>query len=238
MFEDRGGGNLMWTGEVPGAGYESVLFTVQDEHLVGWFGEPGGPKYVVYAGPDGRGSLAVEAGPTGDWCGVDAGPAREVARRAATASGQPAAVASPSSDDRLDILMLYTEGAEHYWRVIGGPAVGIQQLVDYLNMVFRNGEIRAIANPVPVRWDPLVNHPKTQGFHFEDRGSFVWHWHSEFESSAEVAALRKRHKPDLIHFIPGVEAIHLTPWCRGPSREPRSERDVRLVRALQFGLCS
>ena len=67
VFEDRGDGNLMWTGEVPGAGYESVLFTVQDGHLVGWFGESGGPKYVVYAGPDGRGSVAEEAGPTGDW---------------------------------------------------------------------------------------------------------------------------------------------------------------------------
>ena len=71
VFEDRGNGNLMWTGEVPGAGYESVVLTVQDGHLVGWFGAPGGPKYVVYAGPDGRGSLAVEVVPTGDWCGVE-----------------------------------------------------------------------------------------------------------------------------------------------------------------------
>ena len=74
VFEDRGGGNLMWTGEVPGAGYESVLFTVQDGHLVGWFGEPGGPKYVVHAGPDGRGTLRVDVGPNGDWCGVESGP--------------------------------------------------------------------------------------------------------------------------------------------------------------------
>ena len=74
VFEDRGDGNVMWTGEVPGAGYESVLFTVQDGHLVGWFGEPGGPKYLVHAGPDGRGSLTVETGPVGDWCGVEAGP--------------------------------------------------------------------------------------------------------------------------------------------------------------------
>ena len=70
VFEDRGDGNLMWTGEVLGAGYESVLFTVQDGHLVGWFGEPGDSKYVVHAGPDGYGSLAVEVEPSGDWCGV------------------------------------------------------------------------------------------------------------------------------------------------------------------------
>ena len=48
VFEDRGNGNLLWTGEVSGTGYESVLFTLQDGHLVGWFGEPGGPKYLVH----------------------------------------------------------------------------------------------------------------------------------------------------------------------------------------------
>ncbi len=52
VFEDRGDGNLMWTGEVAGAGYESVVLTVQDGYLVGRFGEPGGPEYVVHAGPD------------------------------------------------------------------------------------------------------------------------------------------------------------------------------------------
>ena len=40
VFEDRGNGNLMWTGDVPGAGYESVLLTVQDEYLVGWLDRP------------------------------------------------------------------------------------------------------------------------------------------------------------------------------------------------------
>ena len=116
VFEDRGGGNLMWTGAVPGGGYESVVFTVQDGHLVGWFGEPGGPKYVVHAGPDGRGSLAEEIGATGDWCGVEAGPGRDLVREVAASGDRPAAMASGSSDSRLDILVLYAEGTEHYWR--------------------------------------------------------------------------------------------------------------------------
>lgn len=120
----------------PGAGYESVLFTVQDGHLVGWFGEPGGPKYVVYAGPDGRGSLSVEPGPVGDWCGVEAGPGR-------------------------------------------GPA----------------------------RWDPkLASHPSTQDLHYlpatiSNPGA-AWHW--EFRNSSDIDTLRRRYKPDLIHFIPDV----------------------------------
>ena len=205
VFEDRGGGNLMWTGEVPGAGYESVLFTVQDGHLVGWFGEPGGPKYVVYAGPDGRGSLAVEVGPTGDWCGVEAGMGPDLVREVAAAGSRPASVASESGGDQLDILVLYPEETEHYWRVIGGPAVGIQQFSDYLNMVFRNGAIQATANLIPVRWDPRVaSHPSTQGAHYSDDRRYSTPWHSEFLFSPEVETLRGRYKPDLVHFIPDV----------------------------------
>ncbi len=203
VFEDRGGGNLMWTGEVPGAGYESVLLTVQDGHLVGWFGEPGGPKHVVHAGPDGRGTLAVETGSTGDWCGVEAAPEASLLDRAAAAArDRPRAVVRSATADSLDILTLYTSGTEAYWRQIGGAAVGVQQLSDYLNMAFRNGAIPATANLIPVRWDPLIGSPPTaQGFHYDD-GVGMWHW--EFETSPEVDGLRKRHKPDLIHFVPPV----------------------------------
>ncbi len=204
VFEDRGGGNLMWSGEVPGAGYESVLFTVQDGHLVGWFGEPGGPKYVVYAGPDGRGSLSEEVGPVGDWCGVEAGPARHLVQDAAATLDRPSSVASESSGDRIDILVLYPEGTERYWRVIGGPAVGVRQLGDYLSMVFRNGALPATANLTAVRWDPeLRNHPSTQGGHFVTRSPY-YGWHYEFVSSRDVRRLVARHAPDLVHFVPVV----------------------------------
>ena len=226
VFEDRGDGNLMWTGEVPGAGYESVVFTVQDGHLVGWFGEPGGPKYVVHAGPDGRGTVAEEAGPAGDWCGVGSGPdelpglageAASVARggpgaperlaaapHGAVAADPPRSVASEANGNSLDILVLYTTGTERFWRVIGGPTVGIRQLGDYLNMVFRNGEIPATANLIGVRWDPeLFNHPRLQGGHFVDR-SGLSPWHSAFASSPGTARLRERYEPDLIHFVPEV----------------------------------
>ena len=203
VFEDRGGGNLMWTGEVPGAGYESVLFTLQDEHLVGWFGEPGGPKYVLHAGPDGKGTVTVEQGPTGDWCGVvDATRFAGPPAVATPARDRPESAAGSQMTDRLDILALYPGETERFWRVIGGPAVGIRQLEDYLNMVFRNGAIPATANLIPARWDPVVtNHPLTQGLHYEP-GESRWHW--EFGSSAEVLRLQLRHKADLVHFLPDV----------------------------------
>ena len=228
VFEDRGGGNLMWTGEVPGAGYESVLFTVQDGHLVGWFGKPGGSKYVVHAGPDGRGTLAEEAGPAGDWCGVGSGregapgrsgwpaPAGGPAARGTgptsspsrvAAADPPRPVASEANGGALDILLLYNEGAERYWRAVGGPSVGVRQLGDYLNMAFRNGALRATANLIPVRWDPgLHNHPSVQGGHFQDWSLIASPWHFEFETSPEVARLRERYAPDLVHFVPMVSA--------------------------------
>ena len=223
VFEDRGGGNLMWTGEVPGAGYESVVLTVQDGHLVGWFGEPGGPKYIVHAGPDGRGTLAVETGPAGDWCGAEAaqdtvlgryGPGEEgpggsapesgsVGSRAAAAAryrGLPGTAVSAAAAARLDILVLYPRTTEWVWRRIGGAAVGIQQLSDYLNMAFRNGEIPATANLIPVHWEPaLFNSPGANGGHYSNSSS-EWHW--EFRASAEVARLREHYEPDLIHFVP------------------------------------
>ena len=232
VFKDRGGGNLMWTGEVPGAGYESVLFTVQDGHLVGWFGEPGEPKYVVHAGPDGRGSVAEEAGPAGDWCGVlhepaglpgSAGEAASAARGTLGAAGRlasaphgvavadpPRSVASEANGNSLDILVLYTTGTEHFWRVIGGPAVGIRQLGDYLNMVFRNGAIPATANLIGVRWDPeFSSPPNAQGGHF---ATPVWVgpgipggiplWFREHLHSPRVVGMRRLQSPDLVSFIP------------------------------------
>ena len=205
VFENRGAGNVMWSGAVQGAGYESVLFTLQDGYLVGWFGEPGGPKYVLHAGPDGRGTLAVETGPaTRNWCGVEAGGTADLAPHAATSVIRSEPAASESSD-RLDILVLYTAGTEAYWRVIGGPAVGIQQLADYLNMVFRNGAMPATANLIPVRWDPeLANHPLAQGRHFAHGQRFSKRWTWEFKTDVEVHRLRRRYSPDLVYFLQEV----------------------------------
>ncbi len=191
---------------MPGAGYESVLFTLQDGHLIGWFGEPGGPKYVLHAGPDGEGTLSVEVGPTGDWCGVgvDSRDGLERVRDAAGTADRPVPVASESNDNRLDILVLYTGGAERFWRSIGGPAVGIQQLADYLNMAFRDGAISATADLIPQRWEPkALNHPYAKGGHFYG-GDASWHW--TFSTSVEVRSLMEQYKPDLVFFQADVRS--------------------------------
>ncbi|MDE2850368.1 MAG: hypothetical protein OYL92_17450 [Acidobacteriota bacterium] len=224
VFEDRGNGNLMWTGEVPGAGYESVLFTVQDGHLVGWFGVPGGPKHTVHAGPDGRGSFSIETGPVGDWCRAEAGPRGDEVRGAAATAHRLEPAVSGSNGGSLDILLVYSEGTARWWRDMGGPAVGVQQLADYLNMVFRNGAVPATANLIPVEWTPERSpRPDTNGGHYLWNG-FAEKWHQEFEFSPTVEALKRRHKPDLVHFIASLPGASSS--TAGP-RRPRWRATIR-----------
>ena len=77
VFEDRGGGDLMWSGGQPGAGYDTVVLTVEGGRLVGRFGAAGGGAYQIHAERDGRGGMAPLAGPGPDgpvpWCGVKPG---------------------------------------------------------------------------------------------------------------------------------------------------------------------
>ncbi len=214
VFEDRGGGDLLWTGEVPGAGYESVLFTFQDGHLIGWFGEPGEPKYVVHAGPDGRGTVEVEEGPSGDWCGTEMGRSDGLSSAQEVASASTDSVPAASSSDTLDILILYTGRTERLWRSIGGPAVGVQQMEDYLNMVFRNGAIPTDANLIAVHWEPtMLRDPLIQAGHREPKYGAcfatlrAFSWPEAFWSSVEVADLRRHHAADLVYFVTSVTNI-------------------------------
>ncbi|MDE2849505.1 MAG: hypothetical protein OXP74_02680 [Acidobacteriota bacterium] len=211
VFENRGDGNLLWTGEVPGAGYESVLFTVQDGHLIGWFGEPGEPKYVVQAGPDGLGTVMVEEGPTGDWCGTEMGRSDSPSSDQEVAAASTDSVPAVSRSDTLNILILYTGRTERLWRSVGGAAVGVQQMEDYLNMVFRNGVIPAAAKLIPVRWEPTaLSDPLTQAGHREPRFAACFRldrgflWPQAFQTSAEVDDLRRSYAADAIYFVTSV----------------------------------
>ena len=211
VFEDRGEGNLLWTGEVPGAGYESVLFTVQDGHLIGWFGEPGEPKYVVQAGPDGLGTVMVEEGPTGDWCGTEMGRRDGASSAHDVASASTETVPAASRSDTLDVLILYTGRTERFWRKVGGAAVGVQQMEDYLNMVFRNGAIPTEVKLIAVHWEPTaLTDPLTQAGHREPRYAACFRldrgflWPQAFRSSAQVANLRRRYAADAVYFVTSV----------------------------------
>ena len=75
VFEDRGGGDLMWSGGQPGAGYDTVVLTVEGGRLVGRFGAAGGGVYQIHAERDGSGGMAPIVGPGPDgpapFCGVE-----------------------------------------------------------------------------------------------------------------------------------------------------------------------
>ena len=49
VFEDRGGGDLMWSGGQPEAGYDTVVLTVEGGRLVGRFRASGGGVYQIHA---------------------------------------------------------------------------------------------------------------------------------------------------------------------------------------------
>lgn len=98
----------------------------------------------MHAGPDGRGSLAEETRPTGDGCGVDAGPVGDLARDAASGAGalpvgadpsrfvEAASPAEPSrsatGSSNLDIVVLYTESFARAAVTAGGAETVIALL--------------------------------------------------------------------------------------------------------------
>ena len=203
VFEDRGGGNLLWTGEVAGAGYESVLLTVQDGFLIGQFGEPGGPRYAVHAEPNGRGSLAVDVGPVGDWCGVKPASLNVQGRGGSSVADALESSALESNHNRLEILALYPERTVQHLRGVGGPTVLIQHSSDYLNMVFRNGAVPVTVNVTPVEWQPeMFNHPIEDGFHSKPPSPQYYWAYWGVRASPEVYRFVRQHGADLVHFFP------------------------------------
>ncbi len=151
VFEDRGGGDLMWSGGQPGAGYDTVVLTVEGGRLAGRFGAAGGGAYRIHAERDGFGGMAPIFGPSlEEWCGVDSmaedaheGHAHGSARAWAGAYGAdlPEGVSSPQGHDRLDILVAYTAKAAENWGGEEAALAAIRHAGDYLRMVFRNNRI-------------------------------------------------------------------------------------------------
>ena len=60
-FEERGGGDVLWSGRVPGASYDTISLTVHNGHVHGSYGAPGEAKHALRAGGDGLGAVASEA---------------------------------------------------------------------------------------------------------------------------------------------------------------------------------
>ncbi len=212
IFEDRGNGDAMWAGTVPGAGYESVVLTVRDGHLAGRFGEPGGAKYLITVGPDGRGQMVDTSvvRPTAEEhvCPGGVVPPTDdpVSVPAAQQAGRPRGVASESNHDVLDVLVLYTAESEERWsRRNLTPGVAIQQSVDYLAQVFRNGQLGVTPNLVHFEEAPALysDHEPQEG---EEAEYSCGHVLGHMPGDPDLVRLRAEHKADVVHlFVWGLQ---------------------------------
>lgn len=214
VFEDRGGGDLMWSGGIPGAGHDSVVLTVEGGRLVGWFGEPGGVRYRISARPDGGGEMASSFGLPGRepeaFCpvGSDSDPrSREPARLPAEAMAVdlPARVAAPQNHEQLDILVVYTRAAASSWADRGGARAAIRSAGDYLNMVLRNGNIGVSAR--------IVHMAQLSGLDSVGRdgtGLYGASIITQLRWDGEARRLRREHGADLVHLFTGE-----SPWALG-----------------------
>ena len=222
VFEDRGGGDLMWSGGQPGAGYDTVVLTVEGGRLVGRFGAAGGGAYQIHAERDGRGGMAPVVGPSSDgsepWCGVDmdaegAHDAHAHSRAGAFSADLPEAVSNPQSHDRLDILVVYTATAAENWAGRGGALAAIRHAGDYLKMVFRN-------NSIPV--EPHILHI-AQAPAALDRAGRVLERHDMWRNynpldkqmfrDGGLRGLQHEHRADFVHVFTGEHRLLLQGFC-------------------------
>ncbi len=240
VFEDRGGGDLMWSGGQPGAGYDTVVLTVEGGRLVGRFGAAGGGAYQIHAERDGRGGMAPLVGPGLEgWCGVEAGAqdgheihAHDLA--AAHAADPPERASNPQSHDRLDILVAYTATAAEHWADRGGALAAIRHAGDYLKMVFRN-------NDLPV--EPHIAHI-AQASAALDRAGRVLDRHDQWRNynplykwmfrDGDLLRLQHEHRTDFVHVFTG-EPRHLLGGACGGHRQFTKGSTARRFSGLARG---
>ena len=202
VFEDRGDGDAMWAGRVAGSDYESVVFTVANDYLAGHFGVPGGAKYRISARPGGRGRIedmsTLDRKPKEEYCPGGVVPDRPGPAAAIEAqhSHEPERVVQASSHNHLDMLILYSENArERYEARDGSVDARLQESIDYLNLVFRNGELDLVAR--------LVHHEQApDSLTITNSGSAVL---GRMANNREVQALRAEHQADLVHIFVTAE---------------------------------
>ena len=215
VFEDRGGGDLMWSGGLPEAGYDSVVLTLEGGRLVGWFGEPGGARYRISSQSDGRGRMSGGFGvpgqvpeafcPVGGSADLRALPVAPGPAGAATVD-PPARVAAAQDHDVLDILVVYTLEAALNWANRGGAQAAIRSAGDYLNMVLRNGRVGMSANIVHIaQISGTIERVGRDGVGLY--GSSIL---TQLRYNGEALRLRREYGADLVHLFTGE-----SPWLFG-----------------------
>ena len=204
VFEDRGGGDAMWAGRVAGSDYESVVFSVVDGYLSGRFGVPGGAKYRISARPDGRGRIedmsAMTPKPKAEYCGVPPERPAPVGVVEAQRSGDPERVVRESNHNLLDIMILYSEAAgRRYVLRNGSIEAPINNSIDYLNLVFRNGQLDIVARLAHLEQAPA-------SLNTEGGGEAVL---GRLRGNREVQELRAEHNADLVHLFVTAEVTRI-----------------------------
>ena len=224
VFEDRGGGDLMWSGGQPDAGYDTVLLTVEGGRLVGRFGAAGGGVYQIHAERDGRGGMMPVVGQGVDgsepWCGVEVGAedAHDLhahGQVGAHAADLPEPVSNPESHDRLDILVAYTATAAENWADRGGAVAAIRHAGDYLKMVFRNNRIEVEPHIVHItRASATLDRVGRDVGHHEWKG---WSRRKllrvHMNLDRELWRLRLEHRADMVYLFVGENAHLLDYLC-------------------------
>ncbi len=211
VFEGRGSGDLMWSGGLPGVGYDSVVLTLEGGRFVGWFHEPGGVRYRISARPDGVGRMesgfALPGREPEAVCAVGAGadrqpPVAPVRMAGALFHDPPTRVGAAQNHDALDIVVVYTPEAARNWANRGGAQAAIQSAGDYLNMVLRNGRVDVSAN--------IVHSAQISGIDRVGRNGSGLYGASIIDQlgfHGEALRLRREHRADLVHLFTGE-----SPW--------------------------
>ncbi|MYD24030.1 MAG: hypothetical protein F4X04_17620 [Holophagales bacterium] len=206
LFEDRGDGDAMWAGRAAGSDYESVVFTVANDHLVGHFGVPGGAKYRISARPDGSGRIenmsTMTRKPKEEFCPGGVSPDRSlpVAAIEAQRDGDPERVVQASNHNHLDMLIVYSEAARQRYEARDGDVeTPVRASIDYLNLVFRNGQLDVVAQ--------LVHHEQAPAsLTISSSGGQVL---GRLRNNQEVQALRAEHQADLVHIFVTAEVTNV-----------------------------
>ena len=226
VFEDRGGGDLMWSGGQRDAGYDTVVLTVEGGRLVGRFGAAGGGavRRSTRSGTAAAAWRRSSARGLEAWCGVEAGRGRRPRR--AHADGSAGASRSSDLPERVSRSAAATTGWTSWWPIrprqprtgpaAAAPHAAIRHAGDYLKMVFRN-------NDLPV--EPHIVHI-AQASAALDRAGREWGWHGSAPGGidplleqlqfrdGELLRLRHEHRADLVHLFTGEHPTLAAPGLR------------------------
>ncbi len=207
-FEDRGDGDAMWRGRTPGAPHETIVLTLRNGQLLGFYGEPGEPKFELTA-RDGAGRIGrIEAPPNlpPDWClAIPAGPPQRdgdlVAHSHASAAdrwkAQPQSV-----QQNIDVLAIHTPAAvdlvENNWRIDFGAEV--QAAIDFGNLVLSNSNVAARLDLAHISAAPVA-----LSSHTDSSDLLI-----ALNADTDIRALRAYHGADVVMYLMSDVNINLS----------------------------